>query len=58
MLDSEGGAFWDPKADKACFDTIKMNLKPDIPFLEMNNNINDPEFSEKVADVLLTMLKI
>jgi uncharacterized protein (UPF0261 family) len=57
MLDSEGGAFWDPKADQACFDTIKKNLKSDIPFLEMNNNINDPEFSGKVADVLLKMIE-
>jgi uncharacterized protein (UPF0261 family) len=57
MLDSEGGAFWDPKADRACFDTIKKNLKPNIPFLEMNNNINDPEFSGKVADVLLKMIE-
>jgi uncharacterized protein (UPF0261 family) len=57
MLDSEGGTFWDPEADRACFDTIKKNLKPGIPYLEINQNINDPEFSEKVADVLLKMLK-
>ena len=57
MLDSEGGTFWDPEADRACFDTIKKNLKPGIPYLEINHNINDPEFSEKVADVLLKMLK-
>ena len=57
MLDSEGGAFWDPLADRACFDAIKENLKPGIPYVEMNHNINDPEFSEKVAAVLLQMLK-
>jgi len=57
MLDSEGGAFWDPEADRACFDTIKKNLKPGVPFIEMNYNINDSEFSEKVADVLLKMLE-
>ncbi|KPL75508.1 hypothetical protein ADN00_12740 [Ornatilinea apprima] len=57
MLDSEGGRFWDPEADQACFDTIKQNLKPGIPVIEVDNNINDPEFSSKVAQTLLDLLK-
>lgn len=57
MLDSEGERFWDPEADAACFDAIRQNLKPGIPIIEMPNNINDPEFSAKVAETLLTMLK-
>jgi uncharacterized protein (UPF0261 family) len=57
MLDSPGNRFWDPEADKACFDTIKKNLKPGIRMIEMDNNINDPAFSEKVAMTLLEMLK-
>jgi uncharacterized protein (UPF0261 family) len=57
MLDSEGGAFWDPAADRACYAAIKQNVKPDIPVIEMDNNINDPEFSGKVAETLLGMLK-
>jgi uncharacterized protein (UPF0261 family) len=56
QLDSPGGAFWDPTADHACFDAIKKNLKPGIPFIEMDNNINDPEFADKVAETLLAML--
>jgi uncharacterized protein (UPF0261 family) len=56
MLDSPGGDFWDPEADQACFDAIKQNLKPEIPVIEMDHNINDPEFSGKVAEVLLEML--
>ncbi len=56
MLDSEGGDFWDPEADQACYDAIKKNLKPDIPVIEMDNNINDPEFSDKCAKLLLDML--
>lgn len=56
MLDSPGGDFWNPEADQACFDAIKQNLKPDIPVVEMDHNINDPEFSGKVAEVLLEML--
>ena len=46
MLDSEGGAFWDPAANAACFDAIKTNVKPDIPVIELERNINDPPFAE------------
>jgi len=56
MLDSPGGDFWDPAADQACYDAIKKNLKPGITVIEMDNNINDPEFSDKVAETLLEML--
>ena len=57
MLDSEGGQFWDPEADRACFEAIKKNVKPGIPVIEMNANINDAAFSEKVASTLSDMLK-
>ena len=57
MLDSPGGRFWDPEADQACYDAIKKNLKPGISVIEMDHNINDPEFADKCAEVLLDMLK-
>jgi uncharacterized protein (UPF0261 family) len=57
QLDSPGGQFWDPEADRACYDAIKRNLKPGIPVIEVDHNINDPEFSGKVAETLLEMLK-
>jgi uncharacterized protein (UPF0261 family) len=57
MLDSPGGDFWDPQADQACFQAIKANLEPEIPVIEMENNINDKEFAHKAAEVLLEMLK-
>jgi uncharacterized protein (UPF0261 family) len=57
QLDSPGGAFWDPRADKACFDAIKENLKPDIPVVEMDNNINDPEFADRAAFSLLEFME-
>jgi uncharacterized protein (UPF0261 family) len=57
QLDSPGGAFWDPQADRACFEAIKVNLKPGIPVIEMDNNINDPEFADKAVETLLNMLK-
>ncbi len=57
MLDSPGNPFWDPAADGACFQAIKENLRPDIPLIEMEANINDPAFAERAAGVLLEMLK-
>lgn len=57
MLDSPGGKFWDPEADRACFNAIKKNLKRGVEVIEMDNNINDPEFSGKVAELMLAMLK-
>jgi uncharacterized protein (UPF0261 family) len=57
MLDSEGGDFWDPEADQACYDAIKQNIKSGIPVIEMDHNINDPEFADKTAETLLDMLK-
>ena len=56
MLDSEGGPFWDPEADGACFDAIRSNLRSDIPVIELEDNINDPTFSGRVAQTLLAML--
>jgi uncharacterized protein (UPF0261 family) len=56
QLDSPDGAFWDPAADAACFQAIKDNLRSHIPCMEMDNNINDPEFAEKAVDLLLAML--
>ena len=57
QLDSPGGAFWDPQADRACFAAIKSGLRPGIPVIEMDRNINDPEFADRAAETLLAMLE-
>ncbi|MFL5804929.1 MAG: Tm-1-like ATP-binding domain-containing protein [Roseiflexaceae bacterium] len=57
MLDSPGGAFWDPEADQACFAAIKRNLNPQIPVIEVDHNINDAPFADRVAEILLKMLR-
>jgi len=57
QLDSPGGPYWDPEADRACYKAIKDNLKPGIPYIEMDNNINDPEFADKSVELLLGMMK-
>ncbi|MDE0140199.1 MAG: Tm-1-like ATP-binding domain-containing protein [Caldilineaceae bacterium] len=57
MLDSEGDRFWDPGADQACYDALRNDLRADIPLIEMDANINDPEFAEKAVALLLEMLQ-
>ena len=57
MLDSPGGQFWDPDADQACYDAIKRNVRPGIRVIELDNNINDPEFADACAALLLDMIK-
>jgi uncharacterized protein (UPF0261 family) len=57
MLDSDGGQFWDPEADKACYDAIKQNLRPGIEVIESDCNINDPEFADLCANTLLKLIE-
>lgn len=56
MLDSPGGRFWDPEADQACYGAIKRNLREDIAIYELDNNINDREFADRCAELLLQMI--
>lgn len=58
MLDSLGGAFWEPEADGACHTAVRARLKPSIPFIEVDANINDPQFADRAADTLLEMMRV
>jgi uncharacterized protein (UPF0261 family) len=56
QLDSPGGPFWDPAADDACYDAIRSNLKPGVEISELDYNINDQEFADHAAEILLSMI--
>ncbi len=56
QLDSPGNPFWDPAADGACYDAIRRTLKPGIPLIELDANINDRTFADKAVELLLGML--
>jgi len=56
MLDAPGKEFWSPEADQALYDALKKDLRPDIPVIEMDNNVNDDEFADAVANKLLEFL--
>jgi uncharacterized protein (UPF0261 family) len=56
ILDGEGQQFCDWETDGVMFDAIKANLKEGIPVVEMDSNINDPEFSAKAVDMMLDLM--
>jgi len=56
VIDAPEGPFWWPEADQALFDSLKQNLRPDIPVVELDANINDPVFARRCAETLLAML--
>jgi len=53
MIDAEGGPFWWPEADRALLDALKEDLREDVPVIELDCNVNDPEFARRCAAVLL-----
>jgi uncharacterized protein (UPF0261 family) len=57
QLDSPGGAFWSPEADQALFDAIKRHVRTGIPVIELDHNVNDPEFADETTRLLLEMLR-
>ncbi|OHB80492.1 MAG: hypothetical protein A2V98_02535 [Planctomycetes bacterium RBG_16_64_12] len=57
MIDAPGGCFWWPEANQALFDALRDNLRPDIPVVEIEANVNDPEFARRCAEVLLASMK-
>ena len=57
MLNAPQKEFWWPEANRALFDAIKDNLKPEIPVYEMDCNINDNEFADAMANKMLEFLE-
>jgi len=56
MIDAPDGPFWWPQADEALFDALKSNLRPDIPVIEMEANVNDSRFARRCAETLLELM--
>ncbi|NQZ70186.1 MAG: Tm-1-like ATP-binding domain-containing protein [Lentisphaeria bacterium] len=57
ILDGDGEMFCDREADQALFDTLKENLNSNIPVVEIDCNINDPEFSNKAVEMMLDLIE-
>jgi uncharacterized protein (UPF0261 family) len=57
MLDGDGQPFCDREADRAMFDAIKANVKPGLPVVEVDLNINDSAFAAKAVEMMLELLR-
>jgi uncharacterized protein (UPF0261 family) len=57
QLDLEGKPFYWPEANQAFITALRANLREDIPVIEIDYDINAPQFSGQVAETLLSMLK-
>lgn len=55
-IDVEGGPFYDPEADQALFSTLKSEAGDNVEVIEMDTDINDPEFAVAAAKKLISML--
>lgn len=53
VISADGQPFHSPEADEALFSAIKNNLDPRIPLVELDCEINDPEFAIACANTLL-----
>jgi uncharacterized protein (UPF0261 family) len=49
MIDTEGGAFYDPEADKALIDNLTEGLQKNIEVHALDMDINDPRFAQAMA---------
>jgi uncharacterized protein (UPF0261 family) len=56
VISAPGQPFHDPAADEALFSTLKRQLRRDIPVIELEVNINDPEFAAACVEALLNVL--
>jgi len=57
VIDAPGGPFWLPEANQALLDALKEDLRDGIPLIEMDCNVNDPEFSRRCAETLLAEIE-
>jgi uncharacterized protein (UPF0261 family) len=57
MLDADGQPFCDREADQAMIDGIKSRLKPEIPFEEVDLNINDRAFAARAVAMMLELIR-
>lgn len=53
-IDQDGQPFWDPAADAALFDAIRLHSR--VKIAEVDAHINDPEFSARAAEEFVAML--
>ena len=56
-IDVEGAPFHDADADRALFDALRENLGANVELIELDREINDPEFAHAMVDKLVEYLR-
>jgi len=56
-IDREGQPFYDAEADAAFLKSLKNTLTDKVKLVEMDTDINDPQFAVKAVDLLLESLR-
>ena len=57
ILDGDGQPFCDREADQALFDALKANVRGGIEVVEVDANINTPEFAAKAVEMMLALIE-
>jgi uncharacterized protein (UPF0261 family) len=52
----KGGSTHDPEGDRLLFDTLKANIRPDIPVIEERRHINEEPFADRMFDAFLKVM--
>jgi uncharacterized protein (UPF0261 family) len=53
-----GGVFWNPEADRAFLDTLRQDIRSDIPVLTFERHVNDAEFGVEVAELFIELMSV
>ena len=57
VISAPGQPFHSPEADDAFRQALKSHLRSDISVIEVDANINDPEFANSAAEALLNLIE-
>jgi uncharacterized protein (UPF0261 family) len=57
MYCKPGEAIHDPEGDRILIDSLKKNLKPHIPVVEVDAHINDPVFADTAVAALMKVVE-
>jgi uncharacterized protein (UPF0261 family) len=56
VLDGDAQPFCNRDADNAMFAALREALRPDVPVIEIDANINDPEFARQAVETMLKLI--
>jgi uncharacterized protein (UPF0261 family) len=56
IMDIEGGSFWQPDTNRKCRQALRVALKPDIRYREVEAHINDEAFADATLEEMLKLL--